>query len=120
MFWNSYDYDVAVVDAIGAVYREHAPHLQWDVSGPGAEEFGLVGVAETGAFSPVEVRTYEWEQVYGRDAWLDQLSTRSSHRTMDPAERTRLLTGLAAAIDGLGGQVTIDHTTRLCTAVRLA
>jgi SAM-dependent methyltransferase len=118
-FWNSYDYDVDVLDAIGAVYRDHAPHLQWDVLGPGAEEFGIAGIAETDAFSPIEIRTYDWEQVYGRDAWLDQLSTRSSHRTMDPARRAELLAALAAAIDRFGGQVTIDHSTRLCTAVRL-
>ena len=85
-FWNDYAYEPDLLEPLEAVYREHAPQLEEEVVGH-KKTFVLSGVEASDAFSPVEVRTYEWDAGLRRDAWLDQLATRSSHRTMDPRPR---------------------------------
>lgn len=121
-FWNSYAHAPEVRGAFDEAYRRHAPDLVAGSVITGTfgwnDDVYVVPLMDTGRFEAIEQRAYPWSRAYGRDEWLDQLPTHSDHRTMNPENRKALLTELGAAIDALGGRITVDHTTRLIAATR--
>lgn len=76
------------------------------------------GIRETGWFGEPEQWRFEWEQVYTRDEWLDQLPTSGAFTRLPPDTLARVLEGIGAAIDALGGRFTVHYTTVAGTAVR--
>lgn len=123
-FWNSYAHASEAKAAFAEVYERHAPELVAGsvTAGTWAWDDGLytTPLKASGLFEAVEQRRYPWRRVYGRDEWLDQLPTHSDHRTMTPETLEAVLAEIGAAIDRLGGKVTVDHATRLITARRLS
>lgn len=121
-FWNSYAHLPEVRAAFDGAYRRHASDLvagsiitgtfSWN------DEVYVTPLQASGRFEGIEQRRYPWSRFYTRDEWLDQLPTHSDHRTMNPESLKALLTDLGAAIDALGGQILVDHTTRLIAATR--
>jgi SAM-dependent methyltransferase len=71
------------------------------------------------AFEKPQSRSYPWRASYGTASYLDLLRTQSDHRLMEPEQLDRLLTAIAAAIDGCGGILEIEYTSVL-TWSRLA
>jgi len=71
-------------------------------------------------FAPTWIRQYDWDSRMSRDEWLDLLPTQSDHRVLPAEQRARLLDGVGAAIDGLGGSVLVHWETELIVTRRLA
>jgi SAM-dependent methyltransferase len=76
------------------------------------------GMAAAGVFGEPERWRYDWELVYGRDEWLDQIPTQGAHTTLPPGQLADLLAATGAAIDGLGGRFTMSFATVAVTAAR--
>ncbi|MFG1988517.1 class I SAM-dependent methyltransferase [Actinoplanes sp. NPDC048988] len=76
------------------------------------------GMREAGVFGPAERWRWDWEQVYGRAEWLDQLPAQGAHTTLPPERLAALLTATGEAIDALGGSFTMGFATVAVTATR--
>lgn len=57
-------------------------------------------------------RSYTW------DEWPDQLPTTGGHTQLPPAKPEEALAGIGAAIDAVGGSVTMRYATVAVTAAR--
>ena len=73
-------------------------------------------VAES--FDDPEQWRFGWDRPYTRDEWLDQVPTFGGHNQLPPANLQELRTGIGAAIDALGGIVTMHYTALVLTAAR--
>ena len=120
LLWNLGAHDPETQAALDEVYRRLAPSLA-ECSAPlgkvmreGRDDPGGVeAVAATGRFQAPEVLTWEWEQPYSRDEWLDVIQTHSSHRLIPEGQRRALVEGLGEAIDRLGGSLRLLYRTVL-------
>ncbi len=65
-----------------------------------------------------QVRTFRWTHQYTRDEYLGLLGTHSDHILIGEQRRTRLLDGVAAAIDANGGGFELTYEALLCLARR--
>ncbi|HEY8547561.1 MAG TPA: class I SAM-dependent methyltransferase [Acidimicrobiales bacterium] len=76
------------------------------------------GIRQVGAFTdPVEWR-FDWQRDYTRDEWLEQLRNSGEAGRLTPEELEKLLAATGAALDGLGGTVTMPYATMTVTATR--
>jgi SAM-dependent methyltransferase len=78
-----------------------------------------IAIGASGLFEAAEVHNYAWELPYTTAEWLDKLPTHSDHRVLPPEQLAVLLDAVGAAVDGLGGSITVRYATRLVTARRL-
>jgi len=62
---------------------------------------------------------FDWEQRYTRDQWLEQVPTFGGHSQFPPATLGKLLAGIAATIDAVGGAFTMRYAAVAITASRL-
>lgn len=76
------------------------------------------GLREAGAFGEPERSRHDWDRVYSRDEWLDQLPTFGSLTWVESAVRQEILAEVGAAIDRVGGRFTVRYATVAITAVR--
>jgi SAM-dependent methyltransferase len=123
VFWNRAQHRPEVKAAFEAVYTRVSPGLD-------THSILLGNVADSRftetadsfrrctAFEDPLIRTYRWEHRYTRDAWLDNLPTYSDHRTLPPDVLQRLLDGIGAAIDEMGGAFDVTYETVVVTARR--
>ena len=123
LFWNVGHPPPDVDRALSAVYQEVAPGLDERsvVFGrAGVERWGVAadGLRAAGAFTDAEVRTFSSERRYTRREWLDILPTHSDHRLLPEDQLARLLEGIGAALDDLGGAFTVTYRTWLVTALK--
>jgi SAM-dependent methyltransferase len=83
--------------------------------------FGKIadGIVAAGAFAEPEQWHFEWERVYTRDEWLDQMPTQGTLTRLPPDQLTPILDGVGAVIDALGGSFTMRYTTVVVTAARV-
>jgi SAM-dependent methyltransferase len=120
LVWNLGSHDPETQAAFDEVYGRLAPSLV-ECSAPlgkVAREHrddpgGVDAVVATGRFEAPQVVTWEWEQPYARDQWLDVIQTHSSHRLLSDAQRAVLVEGLGQAIDRLGGGLRLFYRTVL-------
>ncbi len=122
-FWNTYRHDPEVASALAAVYADVAPQVARDSVVLGTMRVPPsrrddAAMLEPAGFRDVEHRAYDWDRVYSRDEWVDQLPTHSDHRLLPADVRDAVLARVGAAIDELGGAITVHHSTRLLTARR--
>ena len=68
--------------------------------------------------APTE-KWFPWTQGYERDAWLDQLMSRSDHTALETVVRDRLFEAIGGAIDEYGGSFVMNFETVLITSTRL-
>jgi SAM-dependent methyltransferase len=119
LFWNWERARPTDVDVVfDEVYQRFAPDL---VDQPLKARIGGVmreQLVDSPLFGEVIVRQYPWEKVYTPETYVDLLGTHSDHRMLPDDARQRLHDGVAAVIDGLGGQVTIGYTTEVLIAPR--
>jgi SAM-dependent methyltransferase len=77
---------------IQTVYDEIGERLPSADALPRPGELGdeRAAIAATGLFDPVQVRQFEWEQVYDAEGYIELLDTFSGHIAMQSWQRTRL------------------------------
>jgi SAM-dependent methyltransferase len=118
VFWNRPVWAACDLrEAIGEAYRQngHAGDTN-DPMNPAARfEDGSWSkeIAEAPGFDGVEVRRYRWHHDYTAAEYCGLLSTHSPCLILDPPERERLLSGVAAAIDAHGGSFRMPYVTVL-------
>jgi SAM-dependent methyltransferase len=124
VFWNVPRHDAQTRVALDAVYLRFAPALARESvplgTMPSDHAADIAAIAATQLFTTCEVRTYGWTRRYSREEWLDQLGTHSDHLTLPRPQLAALLEGVGAAIDQLGGSITVHYETRLISAQRRA
>jgi SAM-dependent methyltransferase len=125
LFWNAFQPTDDVAEAFTEAYARALPDLPFDwrrMTGPDAYA-GVCGTAADGirsasAFDEPEEWRFEWDRVYSREEWLDQVPTFGGHGRL-PADRLdALLDGLGAAVDAMGGSFPMRYTAVVVTAVR--
>ncbi|WP_053227727.1 class I SAM-dependent methyltransferase [Solirubrobacter soli] len=125
LFWNVFALAGDLADAFSAVYRRVLPDLPFEPwARPAVQMYtGILektraGIDGTGAFATVDERRFHWEQVYTRDAWLDQVPTHGGINRFPPERVQALLAGLGQEIDAVGGAFAMPYTSLLLTARR--
>ncbi len=108
-----------VFEDIRQVYRKFAPGLE-----DSQRNFyksirnSELEILDTGLFSQVEVRTYQWEQDFNADNFVGLLNTNSSHQKLDPETREGLFEGIRQVIEQHGGRITKIESAMLFVATR--
>lgn len=121
LFWNALEPPAALRDAVAEVYQSQAA-----VSMSAADGYAMMvakaaeGLREVGGFGAVEEWRFDWERVYTRDEWLDQVPTSGALTQAPPDRLEQILASAGAAIDAVGGAFTAQYTTVVGTAVSLA
>jgi SAM-dependent methyltransferase len=124
VFWNFEQPRPEVAEVLSEVYRRVAPDSlaarRWAA---GSTKYSTVlttaadAMREVGAFEDHEQWRFDWTQTYSRDEWLDLLPTHSDHRQLPDVKQAEVLAGVAAAIDSVGGSLSMDYH---CVAVSAA
>ncbi|MET9286184.1 class I SAM-dependent methyltransferase [Nocardia beijingensis] len=125
-FWHVFQLPDEVAEAYGAVYRRVVPDSPFPLQA-GTRAAAMYrpildktaeGIRQTGRFDEPLESSFPWERTYTRDEWLDQLPTHGSLTRLPQDKLTRVLDGVGAAIDALGGSFTLPYTTVAITATR--
>jgi len=117
-----------VAEAFGAAYRRVLPDSPVDLPGyllePAVDAYQPVftrtadGIRRAGAFGEPEQWRYDWDRTYARDEWVEQLPTFGGLTGLSSTQLAQLQEATAAAVDALGGHLTVAYSTVAVTAVR--
>jgi hypothetical protein len=126
VFWNAHQPPPCLGEAIIDVYRRVLPDspIAAAAAMSGADPYAIMadraagGIRQSGAFGEPEQWRHEWDHVYTRDAWLDQVPTHGGHSRFPAEQLDAILTGIGAAIDEVGGSFPMHYTTVTVTALR--
>ncbi|WP_227983256.1 class I SAM-dependent methyltransferase [Nocardia spumae] len=128
LFWHVFQLPRPVAEAFAAVYRRVLPDSAFQLParpGSAMEGYRTIftnsanGIRESGGFGAVDEWRFDWERVYPRAEWLDQMPTQGSLTQAPPEVAEQVLDGVGAAIDELGGSFTMQYATVVVTAVRV-
>jgi hypothetical protein len=78
------------------------------------------GIRQAGRFGEPEQWRFDWERSYTRDEWLDLLPTTGLLTRLPPDKLAEVLDGVGAAVDKIGGSLTMPYTTLAATATRIS
>ncbi|MFZ0667326.1 MAG: class I SAM-dependent methyltransferase [Acidimicrobiales bacterium] len=126
-FWNVHHLPQTVSDAFSEVFRRVVPESPFNA--PSADARGgyslfisraSEGVEIAGGFTDPQQWRFDWEKVYSKNEWLEQLPTQGTLTRASSEQVERISDAVGAAIDELGGSFTIGYTTELFTAVKSA
>jgi SAM-dependent methyltransferase len=126
LFWNVFQFPPALAEALGQIYRRTRPEIPANVLTSALSGYAAMfaaaadGIRKAGAFGDPEEWRTDWERVYTRDEWLDQIPTHGGVNRLPEERLTDLLAGVGAAIDEAGGSFTMAYTTVAVTAVKTA
>ena len=125
-FWNAFQLPTEVGEAISAVYRRIVPdsplYQRWM---PRLDSYSRLvtkaadGIRGVAAFGEPERWRFDWDRLYTRAEWLDQVPTFGGHSQFPHTKLREILAGIGAAIDTVGGSFTMRYTTVVVTAVRI-
>jgi SAM-dependent methyltransferase len=128
VFWNAFQAQAEAAEAFAAVYRRILPE---SLAAVGAAAAGAVvagystmcdtaaeGFRAAGGFGDAEQWRFEWDVTYTRDEWLDQVPTFGGNTRLPSPLLERVLDGMGAAVDALGGAFAAHYTTLVVTATR--
>jgi hypothetical protein len=108
-FWTTYALDEQVIAAFDPIYRRYAPEVAqvWRParSRPRFHASAVDLFARSGAFTPIEMKTYQWERSVNTDHWVGLAATISDHQRLGADRLTTLLQALRETIDQIGGTV---------------
>ena len=117
-----------VMEALAQVYRRVVPDSPFNLGSQPARSalegyqrlFAKIadGIREVGGFSDPEQWRFDWERSCTRDEWLDQMPTFGTLTQLPPDHLAEVLAGVGAAIDAMGGSLTVGYTTVVVTAAR--
>jgi SAM-dependent methyltransferase len=123
VFWNFGDPPSHLRELLSPVYAR---------LGPGVERYSVLfgnrddrvrstiaGIAQSGAFRSATTGTFAWSKRYDTAGWLEQLTTHSEHRALEPPQRERVLDAVARAVDTIGGSFEMAYETVLISARRV-
>lgn len=127
-FGHVYEPPAPVATAIATAFRRVAPDSPLGLPGPGSIREGYRrlydraadAIRAVGGFAEPEIWRYDWERDYTRDELLDLVPTSGGMTTLPAEQVAEVLAEVGAAVDGVGGVVTMPYTTWGLTAVRLA
>ena len=120
-FWNLGILNERAMDALDEVYALVAPSLAEgtrELAAQVEEQRGHIDALRDVGFEPIELRTYPWSATYSAEQWVARIATHSNHALLPTEQRQALLSGVAAAIESLGGTVTEETCTALILATR--
>jgi SAM-dependent methyltransferase len=125
LFWNAFQPAEDVAAAFADAYARVLPDTPMDwrrMTGPdayaGVCARAADGIRAASAFDEPQEWRFEWDRVYTRAEWLDQVPTFGGHGQL-PAEKLDALLGcLGEAVDALGGSFSLHYTAVVVTAVR--
>jgi SAM-dependent methyltransferase len=132
LYWHVFDPPSQVADSFDDALHRVAPDAPlWnrstDNTASGNPAFDLQqgnlqravdGIRTAGSFSEPEQWRFEWQRHYTRDEWLDHLPTTGTLTRLAPDQLATVLDAVGAAIDGIGGDFTMQYVT-LATAASL-
>ncbi len=117
-----------VMEALAKVYRRVAPDSPFNLSSQLTRSaldayqplFAKIadGIREVGGFSEPEQWRFDWECTYTRDEWLDQLPTHGALTQLPSDKLAKVLEGVGAAVDAMGGSFTMPYTTVAVSTTR--
>ncbi|MFE0132550.1 class I SAM-dependent methyltransferase [Streptomyces sp. NPDC059037] len=126
-FWHVFQLPPELAQAQAAVYRRVMPESPFNVDALPKRALDVYqamftkaadGMRAAGGFSAPEQWRFDWDQSYGRDAWLDQLPTHGNLTQLPPDKLAQVLEGVGSAIDAMGGGFTMEYATVAVTATR--
>ncbi len=129
-FGHVYEPPPSVATALATAFRRVAPNSPVGARASGQASMreayrgiydrAAEGVRAVGGFGEPEIWRYDWSRDYTRDELLDLVPTAGGMTTLAPEQVAEVLTEVGAAVDELGGVVTLPYTTWGLTAVRIA
>ena len=125
-FWNAFQPPPHLTQAFAAVCDRVMPGSPNMWTKPLLDAYQAMcgtaadGIARAGTFGDPQQWRFGWHRRYSRDQWLDQLPTMGGHTLLPEATLHDLLAGVGAAIDAAGGSFTMQYTTIVATAARIA
>lgn len=127
-FGHVYELPPTVADALATAYRQVAPDspIGFDRRSEGSilDAYQALyaraadGIREAGGFDEPVLWRYDWRRGYTRDELLDLVPTSGGLTSLPADQVARLLAAVGAAVDELGGAVTLPYTTWGLTAIR--
>jgi SAM-dependent methyltransferase len=125
VFWNVAQIPPEAGEAFAAVHRRVLPDSPFNAwARPALDSYSAMfanasgGMRQAGGFGDPEQWRFDWEQCYTRDEMLDQLPTTGTLTQLPPDPLARLLAGFGAAIDAMGGSLTVRYAAVAVTAAR--
>lgn len=126
VFWHVPQLPPEATAAFAAVYRQFLPDSPASrvADRPALELYRLMqakaaeGIRESGGFAEPEQWQFDWPRTYSRDEWLDQIPTHGILTQAPPDVLAAVVGAIGAAIDDLGGELTISYATVAVTAAR--
>jgi SAM-dependent methyltransferase len=127
VFWYVFEPPSELEAAFAAVYQRVLPDTPFSRgTTPGLGGYAPFftraadGLRQAGSFGGVEEWRFDWDHSYARDEWLDQVPTFGGHSQFPRAQLDRLLEGIGAAIDVVGGSFAMHYVAVVVTARRVA
>ena len=127
-FGHVYQLPPTVAQALDAAYRRVVPDSPLAFAGPPAGSVldgyqalylrAADGIRQAGGFGEPALWRYDWERPYTRDELLDLIPTSGGLTGLPPNGLAAVLAALGAAIDALGGTLTLPYATWGLTATR--
>jgi SAM-dependent methyltransferase len=127
-FWHVFQLPPSLAEAIAAIYERVMPDAPFDLrvalTRPALDTYQTVftkaadGIREVGGFGDPEQWRYDWEWTYTRGEWLDQMPTQGPFTRLPPYNLAQILDETGAAIDAMGGHVTLHYATVAVTVAR--
>jgi SAM-dependent methyltransferase len=116
VFWNVFLPPPDLAAAFADVYRRVVPDLPFS-SGtlPGLAGYSQFfvkaedGIRRAGAFSEPRQQRFDWQQSYRKEEWLNQVPTFGGHSLIPRDQMQKLLEGIGAEIDAVGGSFVMDY-----------
>lgn len=125
LFWYVFQPPPEMTEALVEVCRRVLPEAPVDFAALPRQAldgyqvlFGKAaeGIREAGGFSDPEQWRFDWARSYTRDEWLDLMPTQGVFTRLPSDKLAEVLEGVGAAIDALGGTVTVPCTAVAVTA----
>ena len=128
VFWNGFQPPEVITQAFAEAFDRAVPDAPVKLSGLRSAQNSystmisnaVEGIEAAGGFGDSEQWRFEWQQVYTREEWLDQLPTVGCLTWARPEQVAEVLAAVGAALDGIGGDITVDYTTLASVTPRAA
>jgi SAM-dependent methyltransferase len=127
-FGHAFALPSTVAQALAEAYQRVAPDSPVNFAGQSGQSIldgyralyarAADGIREAGGFAEPELWRYDWERAYTRDELLDLVPTSGGLTSLPPDGLAEVMAAVSAAVDGLGGTVTVPYATWGVTAVR--
>ncbi|WP_414942373.1 class I SAM-dependent methyltransferase [Amycolatopsis sp. cmx-11-51] len=125
-FWHVPEPPEEVTDTLADAYQRLVPDAPIDLKSvptQPTDPYGPLiakvadGLREVGGFGEPERSRHDWDRVYTRDEWLEQLPTFGSLTWVEPVVLQEILAEVGATIDGMGGRFTTRYATVAISAI---